>query len=195
LLSSDTSTTMVPASVTIAAGQTATTFTATTSVPAAPVKATLTAKLGNSSKTATLRQEIAVPANLATTATVTVSSQNASSGQLGIKAVDGIVDGYPGDYSREWATSGQTAGAWISLAWPAAVTVSQVVLYDRPNSDDNIISGTLSFSDGSTVAVGSLPSNGAPLVVSFPSRTVTSLKLTIISAAGFNIGLAEIVAR
>jgi hypothetical protein len=114
---------------------------------------------------------------------------------LGIEAVDGIVDGYPGDYSREWATIGQTAGAWISLAWPTAVMVSQVVLYDRPNSDDNIISGTLSFSDGSTVAVGSLPSNGAPLVVSFPSRTATSLKLTINSAPGFNIGLAEIVAR
>ena len=30
------------------------------------------------------------------------------------------------------------------------------MLYDRPNLTDNITSGTLSFSDGSTVAVGAL---------------------------------------
>jgi hypothetical protein len=184
---------MVPANVTVQAGQTSATFTVTTSVPAAPVTATLTAKSGSSSQTATLRQEIAVPANLATVAAVTVSSQNVSTGQLGTKAVDGIVDGYPGDYTREWATTGQTAGAWINLAWSSPVTVSEVVLYDRPNLSDNITSGTLSFSDGSALAVGALPNNGVGLAVSFPARNVTWLKFTINTAVGYNIGLAEIV--
>ena len=32
-------------------------------------------------------------------------------GQLVSKAVDGVADGYPGDYTREWATVGQGAGA------------------------------------------------------------------------------------
>ena len=33
---------------------------------------------------------------------VSVSSENAFSGQLGTRAVDGAIDGYPGDYTKEW---------------------------------------------------------------------------------------------
>src|SRR5262249_17660340 len=192
-LSSDTSTSVVPANLTVGAGQSSATFTVTTTVPVAPVTATLTANSGSSSQTATLREEIGIGANLATTAVVTVSSQNAATGQLGTKAVDGIVDGYPGDYSREWATTGQLNGAWINLAWSSGVTVSQVILYDRPNLSDNILSGTLSFSDGSTVPVGTLPNNGAGLAVSFAPRSVSWLRFTINNAVGLNTGLAEIV--
>jgi hypothetical protein len=192
--SSDSSAALPPATVSVPAGQSSGTFTVKTTVTAAPVTANLAAMLAGSKQSTPLRLELSVPANLATTATITLSSQNASSGQLGIKAADGIVDGYPGDYSREWATNGQTAGAWISLSWPSAVRLSEIILYDRPNPDDNVTSGTLSFSDGSTVGVGALPRNGAALVVTFPARTVTSLKFTINTAAGYNIGLAEIVA-
>jgi LmbE family N-acetylglucosaminyl deacetylase len=192
-ISSDNSAAVPPATVSVPAGQSGGSFTVTTTLPAAPTTANLTATLAGSKQSTPLRLELTVPANLASTATVTVSSQNTSSGQLGTKAVDRIVDGYPGDSSREWATNGQTARAWINLAWPGAVTVSEVILYDRPNSDDNITSGTLSFSNGSTIAVGALPNNGAALVVSFPARAVTSLKFTINSATGYNTGLAEIV--
>jgi len=185
----------VPANLTVGAGQSSATFTVTTTVPVAPVTATLTAKSGSSSQTATLREEIGIGANLATTAVVTVSSQNAATGQLGTKAVDGIVDGYPGDYSREWATTGQLNGAWINLAWSSGVTVSQVILYDRPNLSDNILSGTLSFSDGSTVPVGTLPNNGAGLAVSFAPRSVSWLRFTINNAVGLNTGLAEIAVQ
>ncbi len=83
-----------------------------------------------------------------------MSSENAGTGQLGIKAVDGIVEGFPGDYTKEWATLGELAGAWIKLSWSSAVSVSQVVLFDRPNLTDNILGGTLLFSDGSSVVVG-----------------------------------------
>ena len=44
--------------------------------------------------------------SLATVATVTVSSQNTAAAQLGIKAIDGIVDGSPGDFTKEWADAG-----------------------------------------------------------------------------------------
>ncbi len=66
-----------------------------------------------------------------------------------------MVDGYPGDYTREWATTRQKSGAWLKLVWGSAYTVNQVVLYDRPNTNDQITSATLSFSDGSSVPVGS----------------------------------------
>ena len=109
--------------------------------------------------------------NVAPFAAVSASSQNTSTGQLASKAVDGIADGNPGDSTREWATVGGRAGSWIRLAWSAPYRVDRVVLYDRPNLDDQVVAGTLSFSDGSTVAVGALSNGGGPVEVRFAART------------------------
>jgi hypothetical protein len=130
--------------------------------------------------------------NIAGAAAVTVSSQNASTGQLGIKAVDGIVDGYPHDPSKEWVTLGQLSGAWIQLNWSVPVTVSRVVLHDRINLTENILSGTLLFSDGTSVPVGALPNDGTGLVVTFSPRTAQWIRFRVDSALGANVGLAEI---
>jgi hypothetical protein len=132
--------------------------------------------------------------NIAPLATVTASSQNVATGQLAIKAVDGIVDGYPGDYTREWATNGERAGAWITLSWSAPYVVDQIVLHDRPNANDQVTGGTLAFSDGSTISVGSLANDGASVAVPFTSRTITSVTFTItsVSNSARNIGLSEI---
>ena len=129
--------------------------------------------------------------NLAPNAAVTVSSQNTGTGQLGSKAVDGVITGYPGTYTYEWATNGQLAGAWIQLTWSSPVQLSQVVLYDRPNLSDNIQAGTLQFSDGSSIIVGTLPNNGQGYPVTFATKTVAWVKFTVTQAVGNNIGLAE----
>ena len=129
--------------------------------------------------------------NIAPQASVTASSQNAQTGQLAIKAVDGFVDGYPGDYTREWATVGQLAGAWITLEWSTFRSINQIKLYDRPNLADQVISGRLLFSDGSSINVGALPNNGSPFTVDFPTKSVTWVSFQIDSAVGKNIGLAE----
>lgn len=134
--------------------------------------------------------------NLASTATVTVSSQNTTTGQTGAKAVDGVAQGYPTDSTKEWATVGGKAGSWIKLTWAQPVYVTQVKLYDRPNADDRVTAGTLAFSDGSSsssVAVGALTNNGTATLVSFDERRVTSVTFTVstVSTTSFNIGLAE----
>jgi len=136
----------------------------------------------------------AASTNLAGRATVTASSQNTSTSQTAVKAVDGSTAGYPGDYTREWATVGGRAGSWLKLAWATPVLVDKVVLYDRPNTSDRITGGTLSFSDGTSVATGSLVNAGTATTITFPARTVTSLQLTIgtVSSATQNVGLAEI---
>jgi LmbE family N-acetylglucosaminyl deacetylase len=132
--------------------------------------------------------------NIARIAEATASSQNTTTGQLARKAVDGVIDGYPGDYTREWATLGQGSGAWIRLNWSTPYTVDRVVLYDRPNMDDEVRAGTLSFSDGSTVEVGPLTNGGGGVTVTFAPRAVTGVEFTItsVSAATANVGLAEI---
>ena len=124
---------------------------------------------------------------------VTASSQNTSSGQTAVKAVDGVPSGYPGDSSKEWATVGGKAGSWIRLAWTSPVTLDRVVLYDRPNLEDRVTAGALVFSDGSTVTVGSLNNSGGATTVTFPARSVTNVRFNISSVASttHNVGLAE----
>jgi LmbE family N-acetylglucosaminyl deacetylase len=138
--------------------------------------------------------------NLARTATATASSQDASTGQTADKANDGVLDGYPGDHTREWATVGGGAGSWLKLTWSTPQTISEILLYDRPNSADQITEGTLEFSDGGTVSLCNpdcaLSNDGTAKVVSFPPRTTTSIQLTIgiVSPSTINIGLTEIEA-
>ena len=102
----------------------------------------------------------AISSNIAGNAAPTASSQNSQSGQKASKAVDGIIAGYPGDYTKEWATQGGRAGSWIQLTWPSAVTINRVVLYDRPNSADQVTGGRLIFDDGTSVTVPALNNAG-----------------------------------
>ena len=113
--------------------------------------------------------------DVALNATATVSSQNTSTGQLGSKAIDGVIDGYPGDYTKEWATVGQLAGAWIRLTWASPVTLGQIILHDRPNLTDRVLAGTLQFSDGSTVNVGTLSNDRQAYPVLVIKRSGTRL--------------------
>lgn len=136
--------------------------------------------------------------NIAPLAVVTASTEAAASSQTAIKAVDGYVDGdlgYPGDWTKEWSTDGEGTGAWLQLNWPVSYSVDRVILYDRPNPDDHIMSATLHFSDGSTVPVGPLDNNGGGTEITFPSRTITNIRMTVDSVSlstGGNVGLSEI---
>lgn len=123
--------------------------------------------------------------NVAPTSTATASSQFGGAGlYLASKATDGNAT------SSEWAAANEL-NPWIKLDWTSAQTVNQVVLYDRPNTFDNANGGTLTFSDGTSVQVTGIPTNGAPRAVSFPSKTVTWVKFQVSGGSGANVGLAE----
>ena len=131
--------------------------------------------------------------NLARRAVVTVSSVHSDYRSAGV--VDGVVGGFPGDINSEWASNGDSIGAWVKLEWAAEQTVDRVWLFDRPNNLDQITAGTLSFSDGSTVEVGPLPDDARQGVeVSFPARKIRWAKFTItaVKPGSPNIGLSEI---
>ena len=139
-------------------------------------------------------QAVTDEVNVAGSAVVSASSESVGTGQSAAKAVDGVADGWPGDYSREWATSGGGVGSWLQLAWASAQVVDRVVVFDRPNSADGVTSGVLRFSDGSTVEVPALPNDGAGLEVSFSARSTGSLRFEVtgVRAGTGNVGLAEI---
>ena len=99
------------------------------------------------------------------------------------------------DSSREWSTLGTNVGAWIELSWPSSHLVGLIRLHDRPNLDDNITSGTLTFSSGAPVTVGLLPNDSAALDVQFPARQITWVRFTINTVSGgtYRTGLSEIL--
>jgi LmbE family N-acetylglucosaminyl deacetylase len=132
--------------------------------------------------------------NLAATAQVTASSEDSAGGHAATRAVDGIIGGLPDSNdaaNQEWVTLGQLAGAWIQLDWPSPVRVAQVNLYDRIDTTENVLSGALTFSDGTSVSVGALPRGGRVLPVTFPPRTVSWVRFTVNQAQGSATGLTE----
>ncbi len=125
--------------------------------------------------------------NIAPMATVTVSSEDASLGQNS----EGVADGLPN--ANEWTSAGEGTGAWITLTWNTLATVSEVDLYDRLDPIENVLSGTLTFDDGSVLVVHALPAAGAPERVVFPAKTIRSITFRIDQVQGRNAGLGEIM--
>jgi hypothetical protein len=145
--------------------------------------------------TVTVRPPLPPPGNLAPAAFASASSENATTGQLASRAIDGYLDGEPnGDPTHEWATLGEGAGAWLELRWPAPVTVGAVVLYDRPNGLVQVRAGTLEFSNGTRIPVGALDNGGTGTRIAFTPRTVTWLRFTVTRIKGTkpSVGLAEV---
>ena len=125
--------------------------------------------------------------NIAPLATVTVSSEDTTRRQTG----EGVADGQPD--ANEWSSAGEGAGAWITLTWDHAAIVTEIDLYDRPDPVDNVLSGTLTFDDGSVLVVHALPAGGAPERVRFTPKTIHSVTFRIDQAQGRNAGLGEIM--
>jgi alpha-glucosidase (family GH31 glycosyl hydrolase) len=110
-------------------------------------------------------------------------------------AIDGVADGYPGDRRHEWSSNHEKAGATLTLTWPTEQEVSRVLLFDRPNLVDQVTSGRIVFSDGSTIPFGELPNDGKNAVnLSFTPREIRWLRIEItgVSPTTQNAGLSEI---
>ena len=82
------------------------------------------------------------------------------------------------------------------MSWDKAQIINRIWLFDRPNTNaDQVTAGTLIFSDGSTINVGSLPDDAsAAKEITFSPKEVTWLKFVVTSVKQEtqNTGLAEI---
>ncbi len=166
--------------------------TSTSSVP--PTVTTSTSVLPTATTSTTTSSVPVVSRNVGLSAVVTASSESVVTAQVGRKVVDGLAAGYPGDYTREWASSGGRSGSWVDLRWSAPELIERIVLFDRPNPNDWVVGGSIAFSDGSVVNVGALNNGGAGTSVVFPARVATGLRFTVTGVGGStaNIGLSEL---
>jgi hypothetical protein len=133
------------------------------------------------------------PSNIAPLATVTVTSTHGDYSTRGL--TDNIVGGYPGAIQQEWCSKGERDTATVRLTWQTEQSIDRVWLFDRPNDLDQIRSGLLVFSDGSTIETGELPDDAKKgLEVKFPPKQVKWLVFipNDVKPSTQNIGLAEI---
>lgn len=137
---------------------------------------------------------VKMKSNIALRSNVTVSSANKKNrifSELITYFGEGAVDG---KVENEWVTEGEKGSAMIRLNWNQPEKVSKVWLFDRQNLKDQITSGMLIFSDGSTIKVGELPNDEkACKEISFAEKTVTWVAFFVnsVSETTSNTGLAE----
>lgn len=139
--------------------------------------------------------------NLALRARVSVSSVEEKSKPMtelpqyfGEGAVDGIIE-YKDEINRHEWVSQEKSTAMIRLTWDRVETVNRVWLFDLPNLKDQVLSGLLVFSDGSSLRVGALPNDAkSAREISFPAKKITWLAFIIdsVSKETRNAGLAEL---
>lgn len=119
---------------------------------------------------------------------LTYSSQDSDRKWHAENVTDGVfMNGEEG----EWGSNDET-NPWIQLDWDKAQALGTIVLYDRAQETENILSATLKFSDGSILPVGALPTNGEAHVIDFDRIDASWVRLTIDSYEGERAGLAEI---
>ncbi len=126
---------------------------------------------------------------------------------FGEGAVDGVVpweENSPGTVEdsqeknstkyNQWVSDGEKTSAMIRLNWNSPEKVSRVWLFDHPGIKDQITSGMLVFSDGSTYSVGELPNDAKSCKqIVFEEKEITWLAfmVTSVSETTQNAGLAE----
>jgi hypothetical protein len=131
--------------------------------------------------------------NVARKAAVSASSTHPGYSAEGV--IDGIADGFPGAI-REWASEGESEGAWIRLDWPEPVEVERIWLFDRPNAYDQVLKSRIELSDGSVFnledPLPDLAMQGVEL--SFSARRISWIRFEVEKAreGSQNIGLSEI---
>lgn len=103
-------------------------------------------------------------------------------------ATDGLVCGYLQLPCRSWIAEADQA-AWVQLDWEEGQHISEIVLHDDP-SENNVLSGTISFSDGTVIPVDTLSDNGAQYSISVSLDNITWVRFTIDAFSG-SPGLAE----
>lgn len=148
-------------------------------------------KLLKADETAGLLSQ-ATARNLVNEAQVTASSVFNGYSVEGLR--DGVVGGYPGDITTEWASKYESTTAMVRLDWDSPRTVARIQLFDRPTELAQMTGGLLVFSDGTTIRVGALPDDARKgLEIRFPPKRVKWLLLAIdaVKPGTTNVGISE----
>lgn len=94
-----------------------------------------------------------------------------------------------GAYNVEWAS--EQTDPTITLSWDEPHEIDRIVISDRLDGDSNVNAGVLTFSDGTSMEVTGVPTDGSDHEVRFEPRSVTWVKFEITGGTGSHVGLNE----
>lgn len=81
------------------------------------------------------------------------------------------------------------------MTWPDPYTITGLTLFDRPNLDDQVLSGTITFLDGTVVQVPTLANDGTATPIKMDRAITTTqllFKVDSASSSTQNVGLMEL---
>ncbi len=120
----------------------------------------------------------------------------AGSTALGTSPRDAVDSGSSSAPGAGWESDGQTAGAWIDLAWPTTHEVRQLVIVRNPTDEPGVTGGFLAFGDGSFLQL-TLSTTTRETIVAVSPRTVDRLRFTAstVSTGAQSVIVDEILVR
>lgn len=117
----------------------------------------------------------ALAATGTTSATATVTARASTPSPAGV--TDRALQTPLTDLGAQW--TGVAAGDWVQLDWAGTQSVTSVQLFGAPAAAASIASGTLTFSDGSSLLVGGVLRDGVhPTTIAFPSKSIDWMRFT-----------------
>ncbi len=135
----------------------------------------------------------ATPSNIAPLAKVTASSEQgdfpASAVADGVIRIDGIGEWRSTAQEMFW---GMCDYPWVKLEWEKPQRIGAVTVYDRAGKAAHAAGVELTFSDGTRIDLGQIPSDGGGRKVTFPPVTTDFVKVQVTDGNGSEIGLSEV---
>lgn len=82
----------------------------------------------------------------------------------------------------------------VQVTFDEKQDISQIVLYDNPDENQNVLDAVIVFDDGTEIQTGSLDPGGAATVVSVEKEQVSWFSVTLLEREGETAGLTELEA-
>ena len=79
-----------------------------------------------------------------------------------------------------------------AVSFESPVDISEIVLYDNPSLEDNVLKAKITFDDGSWLESGELEINGSGTSVPVDKKAVSSFTVQLLESEGERAGLSEI---
>ena len=135
----------------------------------------------------------AIAGNAASSAVLSSSATLAGSASSNLTDHASLVSS--GGVGASWIPVGGST-SWAQLSWTTAPTLTSVSIFGDRVTPGRIARGTLTFDDGSTLAVGRVAADPRfPTTIAFAPKSTRSVRFTIDAVAGSGtVALAEIAA-
>lgn len=107
---------------------------------------------------------------------------------------DDLVDESRLPYDGVWIPDPQDEEKKVSVTLKEAADLVQIVLYDHPSEEHNVLNAVIAFADGAVLETGPLDPGGAATVISVDRSAVSSFEIMLKETEGALAGLTEIEA-